>query len=71
MSDGTVYVLGAGFTRAFVPKAPLLVDDYGIPALRKSFESFRHAAAILDDALAEYADGRVIPTDPRAAYSHA
>jgi hypothetical protein len=59
MSDGVVFVLGAGFTRAFVPKAPLLVDDYGILDLRKRFESFPHAAAILDDALAEYPDGRV------------
>src|SRR5712691_1793789 len=59
MSDGTVYVLGAGFTRAFVPKAPLLVGDYGIPDLRKRFDSFSHAAAILDDALAEYSGGYV------------
>jgi len=59
MPDRTVYVLGAGFTRAFVPKAPLLVDDYGIPGLRKSFDSFPYAVAILDDALAEYSDGRV------------
>lgn len=60
MSDAMVFVLGAGFTRAFVPKAPLLVDHYGIPRLRKNFDSFSHAAAILDDALAEYSnDGRV------------
>jgi hypothetical protein len=59
MPNGTVYVLGAGFTRAFVPKAPLLVDDYGIPDLRKRFDFFSHAAAILDDALAEYSGGYV------------
>lgn len=59
MSDGKVYVLGAGFTRAFVPKAPLLVDDYGIPDLRQRFDSFSHAAAILDDALAECSGGYV------------
>jgi hypothetical protein len=59
MSDRLVFVLGAGFTRAFVPRAPLLVDDYEIPRLRERFASFSHAAAILDDALAEYPDGRV------------
>ncbi len=51
-----VFVLGAGFTRGFVPKAPLLVGDFGIPDLRKRFDSFPHATAILDDALAEYSD---------------
>jgi hypothetical protein len=59
MSDGVVFVLGAGFTRAFVPNAPLLVDDYGIRDLRIRFASFSHAAAILDRELAEYPDGRV------------
>ncbi len=59
MSDGLVFVLGAGFTRAFVPQAPLLVDDYKIPCLSKRFASFSHAKAILDDALAEYSDDRV------------
>lgn len=59
MSDGMVFVLGAGFTRAFVPQAPLLVDDYGIPCLLKRFTSFPHAAAILEDALAERPDNRV------------
>jgi hypothetical protein len=59
MVDRMVFVLGAGFTRAFVPKSPLLVDDYEIPLLRKRFESFPHVTKILDDALAEYSDGRV------------
>ena len=59
MANGTVYVLGAGFTRAFLPEAPLLVDDWGIPALLKQFASFPHAKAILEDAQAERSDGRV------------
>jgi SIR2-like domain len=59
MSDEMVFVLGAGFTRAFVPAAPLLVDDYEIPRLRERFASFSHAARILDDALAARSDGRV------------
>src|SRR5438552_1754756 len=54
-----VFVLGAGFTRALVPKAPLLFDDYGIPQLRGRFASFSHATRILDDALANGSDGRI------------
>src|SRR5882724_1158992 len=59
MSEKTVYVLGAGFTRAFVPQSPLLVGDYGIPQLQKNFASFKHAAAILDDALAQGTNGHI------------
>lgn len=59
MSDRTVFVLGAGFTRAFVPNAPLLVDDFDIASLRSRFNSFPHARAVLDRALAETGDGRV------------
>jgi hypothetical protein len=55
----TVFVLGAGFTRALVPKAPLLFDDYGIPTLRDRFASFSHATRILDDALANGSNGRI------------
>lgn len=59
MSDGMVFVLGAGFTRALVPKAPLLVDDYDIPRLRERFTSFSYATAILDHALAEGSNGHI------------
>src|SRR5258706_10424469 len=59
MGDKLVFVLGAGFTRTFVPDAPLLVDDYKIPDLRERFVSFSHARGILDDALAARSDGRV------------
>ena len=59
-SKKLVLVLGAGFTRAFVPDAPLLVDDFEIPRLRRQFADFPHAAAILDDALAEFNNRGVV-----------
>src|SRR5467141_3782972 len=59
MPEQLVFVLGAGFTRAFVPKAPLLIDNYDIPPLRERFASFSHAATILEDALTERTDGRI------------
>lgn len=59
MSDRYVFVLGAGFTRAFVRRAPLLFDDYGIPHLRERFASFPNARVLLDDALAAGSDGRI------------
>jgi hypothetical protein len=59
MSDAIVFVLGAGFTRAFVPTAPLLVGDYVTPALQARFSSFSHATAVLDAAIAARSDGQV------------
>ena len=59
MSNGIVFVLGAGFTRAFVPQAPLLVDDYGALGLRQRFASFPYAKAVLDNALADGFGGRI------------
>jgi hypothetical protein len=59
MCDSLVFVLGAGFTRAFVPRAPLLVDDYEIPRLCERFVSFPHATAILDDALSAGSNGNI------------
>lgn len=47
---GTTFVLGAGFTRAFVRLAPLLVDDYGFDHLSKRFKNFKHAHRALRDA---------------------
>src|SRR6266849_7922812 len=45
---GTVFVLGAGFTRAFLERAPLLVDDCYGSELRKKFAEFPNAMAMLD-----------------------
>ena len=49
MTDHTVFVLGAGFTRAFIPQAPLLTDPYPLePFLTKfSEDHFPHAHKIL------------------------
>lgn len=44
----TVFVLGAGFTKAFLPQAPLLVDDYGGAELRRRFAEFPDASRLLD-----------------------
>jgi hypothetical protein len=59
MSNKVVYVLGAGFTRAFVPESPLLVDDFAIPLLREQFKSFPFVTTILDNALAEYTNDNI------------
>ena len=46
--DKTVFVLGAGFTRAFLPDAPLMVDDYDGAELARKFRGFPNASRILD-----------------------
>lgn len=46
--QGTVFVLGAGFTKAFLPNAPLLVDDYEGERLLDQFQAFPEAHAILE-----------------------
>lgn len=45
-SPRTVFVLGAGFTRGFLPRAPLLTDDYQGDDLETKFEGFEHASRI-------------------------
>ena len=44
----TVFVLGAGFTRAFLPQAPLLIDDYGADSILSKFENLPHIKRIVD-----------------------
>lgn len=47
-----VIVMGAGFTRAFLPKAPLLLDNYGIEGvLTTKYQHLRYAREILHDEL--------------------
>jgi hypothetical protein len=46
--SGTVFVLGAGFTKAFLPKAPLLIDDYGGEELKRKFASFPEPLGVLE-----------------------
>ena len=43
-----VFVLGAGFTKAFLPTAPLMTDDYSGLELAEKFKNFPHASSILD-----------------------
>lgn len=49
MSDnsGLLFILGAGFTKAFAPAAPLLRDDFGLPTIISELGSLRHARRIL------------------------
>ena len=44
----TVFVLGAGFTRAFFPKAPLQVDHYAIEPLFDKYKDFDLARRVLE-----------------------
>lgn len=58
----TVYVLGAGFTRAFLPEAPLLVDraeSFGIPQLLERIKGMPSALLVVQAALNRFSDGRV------------
>src|SRR2546428_3750820 len=44
----TVFVLGAGFTRAFLPTAPLMVGHYDVNILEDKFRAWDHARRILE-----------------------
>lgn len=55
----TVFVLGAGFTRAFLPRAPLLTDDYGGADLARRLQGYPHARRILLQEMARHGDGRL------------
>ena len=46
-----VYVLGAGFTRAFLPKSPLLKDEYGAKELLKKYKSLEVLQSLIRDDL--------------------
>lgn len=56
---GTVFVLGAGFTRAFVPQAPLVEDEYEVEPLLERFKPFPSASYVLDLELRTAPTGRV------------
>jgi hypothetical protein len=59
MDNKTVLVLGAGFTRAVVPAAPLIVDDYGVPSLIAEFANLKSAKSILERAVIPGSAGHV------------
>ncbi|MHC1726222.1 MAG: hypothetical protein AB9866_09480 [Syntrophobacteraceae bacterium] len=54
-----LFVLGAGFTKAFMPTAPLLVDHYDIGPIFEKFKQFKHAHHILNKEVHTRADGRI------------
>jgi hypothetical protein len=58
---GTVFVLGAGFTKAFLPRAPLVEDDYGARALLAEIQGgeFQHARTILEEELSLCGNGNI------------
>ena len=55
----TVFVLGAGFTRAFLPRAPLLTDDYGGTDVARRLQGYPYARRILLQELERNGDGKL------------
>ena len=55
----TVLVLGAGFTRAFLPQAPLLTDDYGGADLARRLQGFPHARRFVLQEMERNGSGRL------------
>jgi len=47
-SADAVFVLGAGFTRAFVPESPLMVDDFDNNDMAKKIIGLPHASRVLE-----------------------
>ena len=47
-SADTVFVLGAGFTRAFAPESPLMVDDFGNDDMAEKIRGLPHASRALE-----------------------
>ncbi len=54
-----VFVLGAGFTKAFLPGAPLVTDDYDVDSLMNKFAPFPHAQRLLALERQANPDGRI------------
>lgn len=48
-NKNSIFVLGAGATKAFAPLAPLAIDDYGLPRLLEHFAGFPHARKLLEN----------------------
>jgi len=47
VSGNTVFVLGAGFTRAFLSEAPLMIGEYGVEALLEKCRGLPHATKLI------------------------
>ena len=54
-----VFVTGAGFTRALVPKAPLLVDDFGNDALADRVIGLPNASRLLEWERNQHSQGHI------------
>ena len=54
-----VYVTGAGFTRAFVTDAPLLVDDFGNDLLVEKVSGLPKASGLLEAERNQHKDGYI------------
>lgn len=55
----TVFVLGAGFTKAFLPDAPLLLDNYGIEEVIGKYRTFDNITKILQAEKERRDDDRI------------
>ena len=58
-SRNRVFVTGAGFTRALVPNAPLLIDDFGNEALADRVRGLPNASRLLEWERSRHATGRI------------
>ena len=54
-----VFVTGAGFTRAFVPDAPLLVDDFDNDSLVDRVRGLPNASRLLEWERNQHPDGLI------------
>ena len=54
-----MYVLGAGFTKAFLPDAPLLKDYYDTEQIAERFKEFHGASRLFDLERNRLGDGRI------------
>lgn len=58
-SRNRVFVTGAGFTRALVPNAPLLIDDFGNDALADRVRGLPHASRLLEWERNRHVNGHI------------
>lgn len=49
VGERSVFILGAGSTKAFAPLAPLVEDDYGLQRLLEHFAGFPHARRLIEN----------------------
>ena len=59
VSRNRVFVTGAGFTRALVPNAPLLIDDFGNDALADRVRGLPNASRLLEWERSRHSTGHI------------